>query len=61
VAVFGAPVVLEPDPGLPGRDRRRQVTEQLRVALHDHVLASVARTGIPLPDDELPPAPDAGR
>lgn len=61
VAVFGAPVVLEPDPGLPGRDRRRQATEQLRVALHDHVMASVARTGIPLPDDELPPAPDAER
>ncbi|GAA4409595.1 lysophospholipid acyltransferase family protein [Fodinibacter luteus] len=54
VVDFGAPVTLDLPDGLPGRDRLALATEQIRVALVEHVHAAADRHGIPLPTD-LPP------
>ncbi len=54
VAVFGEPFELTPDPALPGRDRMRVATEQLRAGLAAHVVDACATTGMPLPQD-IPP------
>ena len=48
--VFDEPFRLETPPGMPGRDRLRAATEQLRGRLADHVAQVSAGTGIPLPD-----------
>lgn len=55
VVDFGAPFDIVADPAIPGRERLRRATEQVRAALHDHVADAVARTGIALPQD-CPPA-----
>ncbi|WP_426560436.1 lysophospholipid acyltransferase family protein [Angustibacter sp. McL0619] len=49
--VFGQPVHLVPAPDLSRREASRQLTEQLRVALADHVRDSADLTGIPLYED----------
>ena len=46
--VFGDPVRLTADPGLPRREVHRRQTERLRQLLAAHVVASSRRTGIPL-------------
>ncbi|WP_034222187.1 lysophospholipid acyltransferase family protein [Actinotalea ferrariae] len=51
VVAFGAPVHLTRAPGSSGRQAVADAHEQLRVALADHVRATVARTGVPLPAD----------
>jgi 1-acyl-sn-glycerol-3-phosphate acyltransferase len=56
VVDFGTPFDLVTRAGIPGRERLREATEQLRAALHDHVAQAVSRTGIALPQDCPPPA-----
>jgi 1-acyl-sn-glycerol-3-phosphate acyltransferase len=46
--VFGDPVRLTADPGLPRREVHRRQTERLRLVLAAHVVESSRRTGIPL-------------
>lgn len=53
VVDFGEPLLLTPPPG-PGRARLEAATEQLRVALAQHVADACAAHGIPLPED-VPP------
>ncbi|ROP45615.1 lysophospholipid acyltransferase family protein [Pseudokineococcus lusitanus] len=48
--VLGAPVHLTAPAGVPRRTALAQATEDLRVAMTEHVLAAVALTGMPLPD-----------
>jgi 1-acyl-sn-glycerol-3-phosphate acyltransferase len=54
--VFGAPIRLAAEPGLPRREVSRRETERLRRLLAAHVVASSRRTGIP-----MAPAPPALR
>jgi 1-acyl-sn-glycerol-3-phosphate acyltransferase len=49
--VFGEPFSVEPPAGLPGRERLRGATEQLRCRLADHVAEASLRTGMALPDE----------
>jgi 1-acyl-sn-glycerol-3-phosphate acyltransferase len=46
--VFGDPVQITAEPGLPRREVHRRETERLRQLLAAHVLDSARRTGIPL-------------
>lgn len=48
---FGEPFVVAKEPGVPGRVALARAVEQVRDALSAHVLDSLARTGIELPDD----------
>lgn len=48
--VFGVPFSLDAPKDLPGRERRRIATEQLRACLAAHVQESIRRTGLALPD-----------
>lgn len=57
VAVFGEPFELTPDPALPGRERMRVATEQLRAGLAGHVTAAAEQLGMALPAD----TPEPGR
>lgn len=58
--VFGEPVRLEAQPGVPRRQALADATETLRAAMTAHVLAAVELTGMPLPDEVpgLPGAPE---
>ena len=49
--VFGESFRLETPAGMPGRDRLRAATEQLRARLAEHVTTVSASTGIALPDE----------
>ncbi len=60
VAVFGAPLVLAADRSLPGRERMRQATETLRIALARHVQTAAEATGLELPDALAQSGADAG-
>lgn len=51
VVVFGEPFRLQPPAGVPGRERLRLATEQLRGQLADHVAKVSVTTGIGLPDE----------
>lgn len=51
VVAFGPPVHLERVPGVSGRQAVADAHEVLRAVLADHVRATVARTGVALPDD----------
>lgn len=51
VVAFGEPVRLERAPGVSGRQAVAEAHEVLRLALAEHVRATVARTGVPLPED----------
>ncbi|MGL4173243.1 MAG: lysophospholipid acyltransferase family protein [Actinomycetota bacterium] len=48
--VFGAPLMLKRQAGMPRQAASALLTEQLRQALAAHVLASAQRTGIDLPE-----------
>lgn len=48
--VFGAPITLAVAADLPGRERRRMATDQLRRCLAHHVHTACERTGLALPD-----------
>jgi 1-acyl-sn-glycerol-3-phosphate acyltransferase len=52
VVAFSEPLVLERPPGMSGRDAVVHAGESLRRALADHVRATSAETGVPLPDDD---------
>jgi 1-acyl-sn-glycerol-3-phosphate acyltransferase len=54
IVAFGEPFTLKGQPGLPGRDQRRIATEQMRVAMTEHVQTTVERVGMALP--ERPPS-----
>jgi 1-acyl-sn-glycerol-3-phosphate acyltransferase len=49
---FGEPFRVVKEPGVPGRTALANAVEQVRVKLSGHVLESMQRTGIRLPDDE---------
>ncbi|WP_432540480.1 lysophospholipid acyltransferase family protein [Kineococcus sp. SYSU DK002] len=49
---FGEPFTVVRAPGVPGRVALAEAVEQVRVKLSGHVLESLQRTGIALPDDE---------
>lgn len=49
--VLGDPFTLQRPPGVPGKQALATAAEQVRVRLVEHVAASVALTGVPLPDD----------
>jgi len=49
---FGEPFTVVKDPGVPGRIALANAVEQVRVKLSSHVLDSLRRTGIQLPDDQ---------
>lgn len=51
VVDFGAPVDLELDASLPGRQRLQHAAEQIRTTLGGHVHDASRRHGIPLPTD----------
>lgn len=53
---FGAAFTLEPDPSLPGRDRLRAATEQLRLRLAEHVRRARVENGSssPTTDERTP-------
>ncbi|WP_225754375.1 1-acyl-sn-glycerol-3-phosphate acyltransferase [Actinotalea sp. Marseille-Q4924] len=51
VVAFGTPVHLDRAPGVSGRQVVAEAHEVLRVTLAEHVRATVARTGLVLPDD----------
>nr|WP_279672309.1 lysophospholipid acyltransferase family protein [Flexivirga meconopsidis] len=48
--VIGEPFPLSERPGIPGRERLRLATEELREKLAAHVAAAQAETGLRLPD-----------
>lgn len=58
--VFGEPFDLEPRRDVPGRERLRLATGQLREHLAGHVAQVSARVGIALPDDAPPKVRDNG-
>ena len=60
VVVFGQPFRLETPAGVPGRDRLRTATEQLRSRLADHVATVSVSTGLALPDEAPPRMRDNG-
>ncbi|MEW1959959.1 lysophospholipid acyltransferase family protein [Kineococcus sp. NPDC059986] len=49
---FGEPFTVVKEPGVPGRVALAAAVEQVRVKLSGHVLNSLQRTGIQLPDDD---------
>jgi 1-acyl-sn-glycerol-3-phosphate acyltransferase len=49
---FGKPFTVVKDPGVPGRTALANAVEQVRVQLSSHVLDSLRRTGIQLPEDQ---------
>jgi 1-acyl-sn-glycerol-3-phosphate acyltransferase len=49
---FGEPYTVVKDPGVPGRVALADAVEQVRVKLSSHVLDSLQRTGIQLPEDQ---------
>jgi len=49
---FGEPFTVVKEPGVPGRIALANAVEQVRVKLSSHVLDSLQRTGIALPEDE---------
>lgn len=51
---LGEPFTLAPEAGVPGRVRLQRATEEVRTRHAEHVHASAARHGIPLPTD-IPP------
>lgn len=51
VVAFAEPVRLERGPGVSGRQAVADAHEVLRTALAEHVRATVARTGVALPED----------
>ncbi|MBC7291199.1 MAG: 1-acyl-sn-glycerol-3-phosphate acyltransferase [Actinotalea sp.] len=51
VVAFAPPVQLQRAPGTSGRQAVADAHEVLRVALAEHVRATVERTGVPLPED----------
>ncbi|ABS04580.1 lysophospholipid acyltransferase family protein [Kineococcus radiotolerans] len=49
---FGEPFTVVKEPGVPGRTALANAVERVRVELSSHVLDSLQRTGIQLPEDQ---------